>query len=338
MQIKILVLCIVFSLITGCSTKNIFEEAKITDVATEKKELESEQTNEVEEGIEQALESDNRILKINNSFIIPASSSILLSESDLRDFIAFELKLARNEIFARHGYVFDNNILRNYFGSQIWYEENASFDTSDLSDIELNNIQCIKNKEQVLRDSYISNPDGSIRIENGLMMGEAISKDWLDELEWLMRVEAYKLPTNLGKYQSDELDIQKLREFIESTFSIKEEIEISKNIKLDINLDGNLEQVIEVCVYPENPQIAQEDYHYDIEEVSDVTSMNMIFLIDEDGIELLDGNTFLDISDLNGNGKYEMITMDQQYTISSWWIFEWNAKEYETVVSVEVSP
>ncbi len=199
-------------------------------------------------------------------------------------------------------------------------------------------MQCIKNREQVLRDSYIYNPDGSIRVEHGLMMGETISKEWLDELEWLMRLEVYNVPINLERYQSDELDIQKLREFIESKFSIKEDIVISKNIKLDIDLDGNLEQVIEVCVYPENPQIAQEDYHYDIEEVSDVTSMSMIFLIDEDGIELLDGNTLLDISDLNGNGKYELITIDQQYTISSWWIFEWNAKEYETIVSVEVSP
>ena len=56
--------------------------------------------------------------------------------------------LARNEIYARHGYIFENEDIQYYFGRQIWYEPNPDFDGSGLSAIEKANIETIKAFEQ----------------------------------------------------------------------------------------------------------------------------------------------------------------------------------------------
>lgn len=43
------------------------------------------------------------------------------------------IKLMRNEIFARHGYVFKDANLNKYFSSKIWYKPNKNFKTSMLN-------------------------------------------------------------------------------------------------------------------------------------------------------------------------------------------------------------
>ena len=54
-----------------------------------------------------------------------------------------EIGLIRNEIYARHGYVFETEEYANYFKSKSWYHADPNFDPSSLSEIELTNVNTI---------------------------------------------------------------------------------------------------------------------------------------------------------------------------------------------------
>ena len=70
-----------------------------------------------------------------------------LTEDDLAGMSKKELRLMRNWIFARHGYIFSSTEMRNYFEQQPWYQGRYSNVTSMLTDIEKYNINFIKEHE-----------------------------------------------------------------------------------------------------------------------------------------------------------------------------------------------
>ncbi|EGT3620393.1 TPA: YARHG domain-containing protein [Clostridium perfringens] len=82
-------------------------------------------------------------------FIMPYSNSSYLSASDLSKYNKSTLALMRNEIYARHGYVFNTNPFKAYFNSKSWYHPDSSFkgDDSELNDYEVKNVQTIKSVE-----------------------------------------------------------------------------------------------------------------------------------------------------------------------------------------------
>ena len=59
----------------------------------------------------------------DQDYILPDSSSRILSDSEVSGLSKEELRLARNEIFARHGRKFDDAQLQSYFESKSWYTE-----------------------------------------------------------------------------------------------------------------------------------------------------------------------------------------------------------------------
>ena len=63
-------------------------------------------------------------------------------------FNAQELRLMRNEVFARHGYIFKTNEMREYFSSQDWYEPKFDDVNHLLTDLEKVNILLIKRIEK----------------------------------------------------------------------------------------------------------------------------------------------------------------------------------------------
>lgn len=54
-------------------------------------------------------------------FILPYSATHVYTRSELAGLSTYELYLARNEIPARHGYLFENQDLQVYFASKSWY-------------------------------------------------------------------------------------------------------------------------------------------------------------------------------------------------------------------------
>ncbi len=86
-----------------------------------------------------------------NDYICPDSASRYLTESDLAGLSDWELLLARNEIYARHGRKFDDPDIRAYFESKSWYKGTVDpddFNVGVFNDYELKNIEFIQAHEK----------------------------------------------------------------------------------------------------------------------------------------------------------------------------------------------
>lgn len=84
-------------------------------------------------------------------YIMPESDFVYFSEYDLKDMTKEELRLARNEIYARHGRKFNSADLQAYFSSKSWYVPGVDadkFDESVLNDAEKHNIKLIEEFEK----------------------------------------------------------------------------------------------------------------------------------------------------------------------------------------------
>lgn len=86
-----------------------------------------------------------------DEYIIPESSSRKLTKADLKGLSKKQLRLARNEIYARHGRLFLDEKLQAYFDKQEWYcgyiEPEDFVDSKELSKIERWNADFIKKFE-----------------------------------------------------------------------------------------------------------------------------------------------------------------------------------------------
>lgn len=80
----------------------------------------------------------------DSDYVFSDSSYRKLSESEVSSLSSDQAQLAINEIYARHGYVFENKNVLNYFETKSWYVQNPNFSTSDLNDIENYNIALLK--------------------------------------------------------------------------------------------------------------------------------------------------------------------------------------------------
>lgn len=85
-----------------------------------------------------------------NEYVLPDSAKRKLKKSDLRGLSIEELRIARNEIYARHGRMFDDKKLQKYFDSQSWYDGTvhaSEFSEDVLSSIEKKNVAFIRQFE-----------------------------------------------------------------------------------------------------------------------------------------------------------------------------------------------
>jgi len=76
----------------------------------------------------------------------------LLHGSELNYFDKPTLRLMRNFILARRGYVFQSKDLKEYFGKEAWYKPADSNDDIQLSLLEQLNIELIKYREATIED------------------------------------------------------------------------------------------------------------------------------------------------------------------------------------------
>lgn len=82
-------------------------------------------------------------------YIIPDSSSRYLTKEELYQYDKSSLGFIRNEIFARHGYVFKNEDYKNYFTSMPWYLPDSKFKGTlkELNPVEKHNVELIQSIE-----------------------------------------------------------------------------------------------------------------------------------------------------------------------------------------------
>lgn len=80
-------------------------------------------------------------------YILPNSSETYLTAQDLEGLSKTDLRIARNEIYARYGWVFEDETLRQHFENQSWYK---TADFGNVSDDQLTEL------EKANRDLIIS--------------------------------------------------------------------------------------------------------------------------------------------------------------------------------------
>lgn len=94
--------------------------------------------------------TNDSLVDNNSNMILPESGSRYLTQEDLAGLDKETLRLARNEIYARHGRKFETEDLNEYFSRQPWYLGYLSaeeFDDAVLNEYEKANIDLIKEVE-----------------------------------------------------------------------------------------------------------------------------------------------------------------------------------------------
>lgn len=87
----------------------------------------------------------------SSTYILQDSDKYELTDARLKNLTGHDLMMARNEIFARHGYIFKKEPFKSYFEAKSWYTPNPSFKGSDsqLSSVEKYNIKLILKYENM---------------------------------------------------------------------------------------------------------------------------------------------------------------------------------------------
>lgn len=97
----------------------------------------------------------------DGTYVLPDSATHAYSERELADYTNWELYVARNEVYARHGRRFRNEDLQGYFDRQPWYEPELSPDEFDaradslLNSIERKNVDTILSVETSRGSEYL---------------------------------------------------------------------------------------------------------------------------------------------------------------------------------------
>jgi hypothetical protein len=82
----------------------------------------------------------------------------LISEQMLHGLSLNELRLLRNEVYARHGRQFSAEWLQQYFWGQPWYQPDASFKDEELSGPDKQNVETIVAYENKIHDDLGRKP------------------------------------------------------------------------------------------------------------------------------------------------------------------------------------
>lgn len=95
------------------------------------------------------------VLALDKSeFILPDSSLRLITAEDVNGFTKEQIRLARNEIYARHGRKFKDEALNSYFSAKAWYKENPLYkynnDELNVSEIENKNAHFLLDIERAM--------------------------------------------------------------------------------------------------------------------------------------------------------------------------------------------
>lgn len=80
-----------------------------------------------EEGVQENIQEETQNAT-DSEYILPNSNTERLTRDDLQGLSKEELRLARNEIFARHGMIFGVEDLDNYFATKTWYKPTVAYD------------------------------------------------------------------------------------------------------------------------------------------------------------------------------------------------------------------
>lgn len=109
--------------------------------------------------------------KLRAEFIFPDSDKKYLSEDEVRAKTVEDLMVGRNEIFARHGYMFEDANLKSYFESTSWYQgtvPSSEFNSEQVfNEFEKKNVELIKKVEDEINGEAAREAERQAAINEG---------------------------------------------------------------------------------------------------------------------------------------------------------------------------
>lgn len=121
------------------------------DIGSEKQLIVEETTDSEGQKEPEDIQNIEKEEKMRAEYIFPDSDKKYLSEDEVRSVDTEKMALGRNEIFARHGYIFTNETYAEYFESKSWYQGTVSADQfnadQEFNDFEKKNVELIKRIE-----------------------------------------------------------------------------------------------------------------------------------------------------------------------------------------------
>lgn len=124
---------------------------KQNNINSTDKNIANEKTSEIADQSENATSpviNKSTIASNDSDFILVESSTKKITEEEIMSLDGSKLDYARNEIYARKGYLFENDKYRNYFLSKAWYKPSDGISVDNLSDIEKYNVNFLKFYEE----------------------------------------------------------------------------------------------------------------------------------------------------------------------------------------------
>ncbi len=97
---------------------------------------------------------------ISDDYVISDSDTRVITPAELTNFTPWQLKVARNEIYARHGREFVHKDLQCYFKTKSWYTIDPNFSETTLSTTETKNVATIKAYEEQINSPLQSTDSG----------------------------------------------------------------------------------------------------------------------------------------------------------------------------------
>lgn len=196
-------------------------------------------------------------------FIFPESSTEYLTGADLLEADASALRIARNEIYARHGRTFDASDLQEYFSRKAWYHGNtapSAFTEDVLTETEKRNLSLIRTAEDQLQSKEISDSGVILEPNRDYLLdldGDGICETirWIplnDSSDWAytrmeLTVNGQKqtcLPKDIwGNIRLTALDLQKEDQEIELHLEVSQDSDTLSSFSFYRYRNGRLELI-----------------------------------------------------------------------------------------------
>lgn len=130
-------------------------------------------------------------------FLLPDSAVRLYTEEELLELSTEELRLARNELYARHGRIFQTEDLNEYFSSKTWYEPRYTAEQMNaMGDAFLNEFERA-NRDRIVQAESASKGERNLRVVN---CQESITLRWepYTEAEEICQIPLGEIVTYIG--------------------------------------------------------------------------------------------------------------------------------------------
>lgn len=128
-------------------------------------------------------------------------SLAILSESQIQSLDSYALKLLKNEIYARKGYVFSNPIYAEYFKKLDWYKPLNDNSKISFSDIETKNIAILNQKINEIATFISTEQNSKYKTLSDQKIQEIFTEERKKQLGILFSIwKVYDYEDKTGKY------------------------------------------------------------------------------------------------------------------------------------------